>query len=71
METACNQHSLINDTQKDQIKNCSTVMHTYKNMSTICQTQVNNCSCWAALNNMTAAVKKCNIGEAEITQSLL
>ena len=71
IETACNQHSLINDTQKDNIKNCSTVMHTYKNMSTVCQGQVNNCSCWSALNNMTTEVKRCNIGKLEKTLSAL
>ena len=67
MEAACNRHSLVNDTQKDSISNCKTVMHTYKNMSTDCQSQVNNCTCWSALNNMTTEVKRCNIGEVEIT----
>ena len=38
-------------------------MHTFKNLSTSCQGQVNNCSCWSSLNNMTTAVKKCNIGK--------
>ena len=63
IKSACDRHSLVNDTQKENIKRCSLVMHSYKNLSTSCQSQVNNCTCWSALNNMTSEVKKCNIGD--------
>ena len=45
-------------------------MKQYINTSASCQSQENNCSCWSELNDLTKAVRTCNIGQELIIVSL-
>jgi len=60
---ACGKHEKVNQTEKDNILRCSNVMHKFKNVSNICEAQVNNCTCWKELYDLTPDIKGCNIAK--------
>ena len=39
---ACERHEKVNETEKNNIKRCSNIMHKFKNVSNICEVRSNN-----------------------------
>merc|ERR1719458_615380 len=76
IDTACAPHENINASQKELLKNCSDVMHAFKERSEACQNLTTNCSscscsCWQSLEaDELNSVKGCRNVAKDLENSI-